>query len=281
MGSIEPSVYEPGPAFKTPWIETPLVESANLSRAAGCRVFLKLENVQPSGSFKSRAMGNQILSHLRNPAYANRPVHFYASSGGNAGLAAVCAARSLGYPCTVVVPLGTKPLMLQKIRAAGAADVIRYGETFSEAGEYMREVIMKSSSGEDDDVVKIALHPFDNQPIWEGNSTIIDELENQLPSAATAEEDAAYRGRALPVDAVLCSVGGGGLLNGLLWRVHGHNGSGSHAVRIRTKHLGVHQIERTGGGPAQFFIRIANIEQPQRGVDEGKIHPKVVESLIK
>ena len=53
------------------------------------------------------------------------------------------------------------------------------------------------------------------------------------------------------------------------------------SVRIRTKHLGVHQIERTGGGPAQFFIRIANIEQPQRGVDEGKIHSKVVESLIK
>lgn len=216
MGSIEPSVYEPKQAFKTPWVETPLVESANLSRAAGCRVFLKLENIQPSGSFKSRAMGNQILSHLRNPAYANRPVHFYASSGGNAGLAAVCAARSLGYPCTVVVPLGTKPLMLQKIRAAGAADVVRYGETFSEAGEYMREVIMKSKPGEDEDTAKIALHPFDNQPIWEGNSTIIDELEKQLPSAATAEEEAAYRGRALPVDAVLCSVGGGGLLNGLV-----------------------------------------------------------------
>src|SRR4029450_5614855 len=73
----------------------------------------------------------------------------------------------------------------------------------------------------------------------------------------------------------------GGLLNSLLWCVHRYNGSWSHAVRIRAKHLGVHQIERTGGGPAQFFIWIANIEQPQRGVDEGKIHPKVVESLIK
>lgn len=215
MGSIDISACDQL-QFKTPWIETPLVESACLSRAAGCRIFLKLENVQPSGSFKSRAMGNQILSHLRNPANVGRRVHFYASSGGNAGLAAVCAARSLGYPCTVVVPMGTKPLMLDKIRAAGAADVIRHGETFSEAGEYMRETIMKTSSGDDQDVIKIALHPFDNQPIWEGNGTIIDELETQLPPSTSPEDKKAYNDRALPLDAILCSVGGGGLLNGLV-----------------------------------------------------------------
>ncbi|KAJ6180481.1 hypothetical protein N7519_010942 [Penicillium mononematosum] len=215
MGSIDTSACDQL-QFKTPWIETPLVESASLSRAAGCRIFLKLENVQPSGSFKSRAMGNQILSHLRNPANVGRRVHFYASSGGNAGLAAVCAARSLGYPCTVVVPMGTKPLMLDKIRAAGAADVIRHGETFSEAGEYMRETIMKTSSGDDQDVIKIALHPFDNHPIWEGNSTLIDELETQLPPSTSPEDEKAYNDRALPLDAILCSVGGGGLLNGLV-----------------------------------------------------------------
>ncbi|KAJ5708253.1 Serine dehydratase-like [Penicillium malachiteum] len=211
-----PSAEYQTPTLKTPWIETPLVESAALSRAAGCRIFLKLENVQPSGSFKSRAMGNQILSHLRKAEYANRRIHFYASSGGNAGLAAVCAARTLGYPCTVVVPLSTKPLMLEKLRAAGAADVIRHGETFFEAGSYMKDVIMKTSSGDDEDVAKIALHPFDNEPIWEGNSTIIDELEKQLPQAANSDEEQVYRGRALPLDALLCSVGGGGLLNGLV-----------------------------------------------------------------
>ncbi|RHZ50158.1 putative L-serine dehydratase [Aspergillus thermomutatus] len=215
MGSISPE--EAKLSFKTPWVETPLVESACLSRAAGCRIFLKLENVQPSGSFKSRAMGNQILSHLVKPENAGRPVHFYASSGGNAGLAAVCAARSLGYPCTVVVPLSTKPLMVNKLRAAGASNVIQYGETFSEAGEYMREVIMKGERGDaGEDVVKIALHPFDNEPIWEGNSTIIDELAAQLPPVTTREEAIAYNGRALPLDAVICSVGGGGLLNGLV-----------------------------------------------------------------
>ncbi|KAF7718052.1 Uncharacterized protein PECH_002386 [Penicillium ucsense] len=216
MGSFVPTAEDYMPTFKTPWIETPLVESAALSRAAGCRIFLKLENVQPSGSFKSRAMGNQILSHLHKPENANRRVHFFASSGGNAGLAAVCAARSLGYPCTVVVPLSTKPLMIEKLRAAGAADVIRHGETFFEAGSYMKEVIMQNSTGDDEDLVKIALHPFDNAPIWEGNSSIIDELEKQLPAPCSTEEEDRYRGKALPLDAVLCSVGGGGLLNGLV-----------------------------------------------------------------
>ena len=214
MGSISPQVGEK--QFKTPWVETPLVESSALSRAAGCRIFLKLENVQPSGSFKSRAMGNQILSHLTKPENANRPVHFFASSGGNAGLAAVCAARSLGYPCTVVVPLSTKPLMIGKLRTAGAADVIQHGVNFNEAGEYMREVIMKTPNPSDPgDIVKIALHPFDNEPIWEGNSTIVDELAAQLPEVSP-EEQSNYQSRPLPLDAIICSVGGGGLLNGLI-----------------------------------------------------------------
>ncbi|KAI9036970.1 putative L-serine dehydratase [Aspergillus affinis] len=220
MGSIAQEVK---PVFKTPWVETPLVESASLSRAAGYHVFLKLENVQPSGSFKSRAMGNQILSHLVKPENINRPVHFYASSGGNAGLAAVCAARTLGYPCTVVVPLSTKPLMVQKLRTAGAADVIQHGETFSEAGEYMRAVVMQSvNADESPNVAKIALHPFDNEPIWEGNSTIVDELVFQLPPAVGDDDEQTHRGRPLPVDAVICSVGGGGLLNGLVMGIERH-----------------------------------------------------------
>lgn len=213
MGSITYSEAT-APIYKTPWIETPLVESACLSRAAGCRIFLKLENVQPSGSFKSRAMGNQILSHLKNPGNAGRPVHFYASSGGNAGLAAVCAARSLGYPCTVVLPKTTKPLMVDRLRTAGAANVVQHGETISEAGEYMKEVLMKEvDEGESEDVVKIALHPFDNEPIWQGNSTIVDELATQLPTSQAQDK---YHDRPLPLDAIICSVGGGGLLNGLI-----------------------------------------------------------------
>lgn len=44
-----------------PWIETPLIHSIPLSRAAGCNIYLKLENLQPSGSFKSRYFSNPYL----------------------------------------------------------------------------------------------------------------------------------------------------------------------------------------------------------------------------
>ncbi|KAL4910978.1 hypothetical protein BDW74DRAFT_4485 [Aspergillus multicolor] len=209
------------PSYKTPWIRTPLIESSTLSTLAGCRILLKLENTQPSGSFKSRAMGAQILSHLHNPSNYGKSIHFFASSGGNAGLAAVCAARTLGFPCTVVVPLGTKALMVEKLRKAGARDVIRHGETFAEAGEYMRDVVMKDNSAEGrlegEEMVKIALHPFDNEAIWEGNSTLVDELVEQVPLVAGWDgEGDGYSDMVLPIDAIVCSVGGGGLLNGLV-----------------------------------------------------------------
>lgn len=116
--------------------------------------------------------------------------------------------------------------MVEKLRKAGARDVVRHGETFSEAGEFMRDVLMKGSSEGDEEgekeaekeVVKIALHPFDHEAIWEGNSTLVDELVEQVPAVAGdgSEEAGGYDDMVLPVDAIVCSVGGGGLLNGLV-----------------------------------------------------------------
>ncbi|KAL9123448.1 MAG: hypothetical protein Q9175_008364, partial [Cornicularia normoerica] len=104
MGSL------PSPHLPKPWISTPLIESAALSKAAGCRIFLKLENLQPAASFKSRGIGN-LIRHALLTHPTPHLTHFYSSSGGNAGLACVTAAHSLGRPATVVVPMTTKPLM--------------------------------------------------------------------------------------------------------------------------------------------------------------------------
>ena len=105
-------------------------------------------------------------------------------------------------------------MMVERLRTAGAVSVVQHGETISEAGEFMKEVLMKEvGEGESEDVVKVALHPFDNEPIWQGNSTIVDELATQLPASASVES---YHDRPLPLDAIICSVGGGGLLNGLI-----------------------------------------------------------------
>jgi len=176
------------------WIETPLVESSALSKAAGCRIFLKLENLQPSGSFKSRGIGNYIATHLRTNG-SRDGTHFYSSSGGNAGLACVVAARTLNHPATVVVPMTTNPLMIAKIKTAGASEVIQHGATWKEADTYLREVLLEQDKN------GVYCPPFDHPNIWEGNSTLIDEIEHQLTEKP---------------DAIICSVGGGGLFNGVI-----------------------------------------------------------------
>ncbi|KAF2474886.1 tryptophan synthase beta subunit-like PLP-dependent enzyme [Lindgomyces ingoldianus] len=185
-------------AQKKPWIETPLKESYALSQAAGCKVFLKLENLQPSGSFKSRGIGNYILCRLEELPDRSAQPHIFSSSGGNAGLAAVHASRTLGLPCTVVVPLSTKPLMISKLKAAGAYEVIQHGPTWKDADSYLRKEVMAKAGSS-----AIYAPPFDHPDIWTGNSTLIDEIASQLP------------GPSAQPDVVICSVGGGGLFNGV------------------------------------------------------------------
>ena len=170
------------------------------------RIFLKLENLQPSGSFKSRGIGALLLhSLLINEDQG--PIHFYCSSGGNAGLACVTAARTLDCPATIVVPFSTKPLMIAKIKNAGAYEVVQRGANWKEADTYMREILLKN------DIAGVYVPPFDHPEVWNGNSTLITEVAEQLR----------HRGEAVPPDAMVCSVGGGGLLCGVLLGLKKHH----------------------------------------------------------
>ncbi|KAL4761614.1 putative L-serine dehydratase [Aspergillus foveolatus] len=196
---------------KIPWIETPLIESVSLSKTAGCRVFLKLDLLQPSGSFKSRGIGNLICNALQDPANRGKELHFFSSSGGNAGLAAIIAARDLGCPCTVVVPYSTKPMMIAKLREAGATDVIQHGNSWFEADTYLRKTFIESQDQGGDAATKrnIYVPPFDHPQIWKGVGTMIDEIAQQMPPRDVSKGP-------FPADAVVCSVGGGGLFNGVV-----------------------------------------------------------------
>ncbi|KAK3077234.1 hypothetical protein LTS18_010854, partial [Coniosporium uncinatum] len=164
------------------------------------RIHLKLESLQPSGSFKSRGIGNYLLSRLHEQASTSSSsganAHFYSSSGGNAGLACVHASVALHRPCTVVVPLSTKPMMIAKLRAAGAREVVQYGASWKEADTHLREdILAKDEAG-------VYVPPFDHPDIWAGNASMVGEVREQL-------------GGEQP-DAVVCSVGGGGLFCGVM-----------------------------------------------------------------
>jgi L-serine/L-threonine ammonia-lyase len=123
----------------------------------------------------------------------SKPIHFYCSSGGNAGLACANAAISLKRPATIVVPMSTLPLMVSKLKTLGA-DVHQYGASWMEADSYLREEFLnKDPNG-------VYVPPFDHPDIWEGAATLIDEIDEQIGE----------------YDGVVCSVGGGGLFCGIM-----------------------------------------------------------------
>lgn len=184
-----------------PWRRTPLIYSTKLSKEAGCQIYLKLENLQPSGSFKSRGIGNLLLSYLEalSGQADGGKVHFYSSSGGNAGLACVHAAVTLGAAATIVVPLTTSAYMISKMKDAGATEILQEGASWVEADSYLKDVAMPAAERRGEKAVYVP--PFDAQEIWDGHSTIIPEVLADLGEAPAA---------------VVCSVGGGGLLCGIM-----------------------------------------------------------------
>lgn len=197
MGSSRQS-----PTFPCPWRETPLIHSTILSKQAGCQIYLKLENLQPSGSFKSRGIGNFLLSHLQSAKAEDRhKTHFYSSSGGNAGLACVHAAITLGAASTIVVPMTTSEYTMNKMRTAGAKEVLQEGASWYECDHYLRETIIPRAreAGE----IPVYVPPFDAPEIWDGHATLVDETITQM------------RPEGKP-DAIVCSVGGGGLFCGII-----------------------------------------------------------------
>lgn len=166
-------------------ITTPLIESAPLSKAASRSVWLKLEALQVPGSFKIRGIGLACEHYARQGAK-----RFVSSSGGNAGLAVAYAGRKLGVPVTVVVPTTTSERAIHLLKQEGA-QVTVHGASWLEANALAQSLLIDTDA---------FLHPFDNPLLWTGHASMVDEV------AAAG----------LKPDAVVLSVGGGGLLAGVM-----------------------------------------------------------------
>ena len=166
-------------------IETPLIESQAMSVIAGRSTWIKLDALQPSGSFKIRGIGHACETYLAQGAR-----RFVSSSGGNAGLAVAYAGRRLGVPVTVVVPETTTEKAKELLRLE-KAEVIVHGSSWQEANTLAESLIGAEVA---------FLHPFDEPLLWQGHATLIDEVSNT----------------GLKPGAVVLSVGGGGLLSGIV-----------------------------------------------------------------
>jgi L-serine/L-threonine ammonia-lyase len=185
-------------------METPCILSRELSLVAGCNIYLKLENLQPSGSFKSRGIG--ALMHRTLLSLPTGKAHFYCSSGGNAGLACAEAARTLGQPCDVFVSSLTPEHILVKLARLGATPH-RVGNSWPESDAHCQTVAAGDPEG-------IYVPPFDDPLIWDGNATLVDELAAlEAKGGFFVGEEGGGNGT---IDAIVCNVGGGGLLNGIM-----------------------------------------------------------------
>lgn len=167
-------------------VETPVfIANAEYSRSAR-PILLKMDALQPTGSFKLRGLG---LRCERD--FADGIRRFICASGGNAGFAATYAARQLGADISIVVPESTSPEARSAIQRLGA-ELHVAGSSFDDANTHALELARNR-----DDVS--LLHPFDDPVLWEGHSTLIDEV------IARGDE----------FDCVVLSVGGGGLMAGV------------------------------------------------------------------
>jgi threonine dehydratase len=165
--------------------QTPVWKLPGKALGVDCaEVWLKLEQLQTSGSFKARGMLNRLLS---NPI---PPSGVIVASGGNAGIATAAAARELGVRCEVFVPEVSSPAKRAKLAALGA-EVVVTGAAYSEA--------LQACLARQQQTGALLTHAYDQSEVVAGAGTLALEIEQQA---------------GLP-DAVLVSVGGGGLIAGI------------------------------------------------------------------
>ena len=165
--------------------QTPLWKLPGSALGVACaEVWLKLEHLQTGGSFKARGMLNRLLSH---PIPASGVI---VASGGNAGIATAAAAKVLGVKCEVFVPEISSAAKRARLADLGARVVVG-GATYAEA--------LHACMSRQQQTGALLTHAYDQPEVLVGAGTLALEVEQQ---------------GGLP-DAVLVSVGGGGLIGGI------------------------------------------------------------------
>jgi len=177
--------------------ETPIDYSSTYSRMTGSRVFLKLENLQKTGSFKVRGAYYKIWSL---PAGSKKGV--VAASAGNHAQGVAYASSHQGIQAVIVMP-ETAPISKIEATKNYGADVVLYGRIYDEA--YRKALTIAEEEGYS------FIHPFDDPMVIAGQGTVLLEASKQLKE---------------PPSRIVVPVGGGGLISGVsvvarkLWGDH-------------------------------------------------------------
>ncbi|MFX1369428.1 MAG: threonine ammonia-lyase [Promethearchaeota archaeon] len=165
---------------------TRLDRSTTFSRMTGGDVYLKLENLQKTGSFKVRGAA-YAMSQLTD---AEKNAGVIAASAGNHAQGVAYAATRLGIKSTIVMPTFSPVAKIQATESYGA-NVVLHGIVFDDALAHAKEMAEKTGA--------TLLHPFNDEDVIAGQGTIGTEILNECPN----------------VEIIAVPVGGGGLVSGI------------------------------------------------------------------
>ncbi|PEQ57536.1 bifunctional threonine ammonia-lyase/L-serine ammonia-lyase TdcB [Bacillus thuringiensis] len=166
--------------------KTPLVKSFYLTSKTGGEIYLKLENMQLTGSFKFRGAFNKI-SQLTNEEKERGVI---ACSAGNHAQGVALSSHLLKIQSKIVMPTSAPQAKVDATRGYGS-EVILYGDTFDDAKAKCEEIIKETG--------ETYLHPYDDVEVMAGQGTIgLDILDDMWD-----------------VDTVIVPIGGGGIISGI------------------------------------------------------------------
>lgn len=184
MNALANKIKEAEIAIRPYVRETPLEYSYPLSVQSGCEVYLKLENIQVTGSFKARGSMNKILS-LKNESRK-----IITASTGNHGLGVANALKATHKDGTIFLPTKASVAKVEAIKQRGVP-VEFHGESGEVTEVYARKFALETN--------QVYISPYNDEDVIAGQGTIGVELLRQLPE----------------LDAVFVSIGGGGLIAGI------------------------------------------------------------------
>ena len=244
------SVAEAAAAIGPHIRRTPTEKSDALSGLAGREVYLKLENLQKTGSFKIRG-GLNALMRKDERERANGVV---TASAGNHGQGVAYAARLLGVPACVVLPIGVPLAKLTAIQRTGAETVLT-GESYDEAHAAALEIAR--------DRKRSYVHAFDDDDVIAGQGTLALELLDDVPD----------------LDVLVVPVGGGGLISGIALAASGRKtrpriigvqaaGASAFADSFKSGKLVEHPVATIADGIAVARPAVRTLSIVKRYVDE-------------
>nr|KXH70974.1 MAG: hypothetical protein AM325_10660 [Candidatus Thorarchaeota archaeon SMTZ1-45] len=228
---------------------TRLDHTSTFSRITGGDVYLKLENLQKTGSFKVRGAA-YAMSQLTDK---EKEAGVIAASAGNHAQGTAYAATRLGIKSTIVMPVFSPVAKIQATEGYGA-NVLLHGAVFDDALVHARELAEKTGA--------TFLHPFNDENVIAGQGTIGLEILNECPD----------------VDVIAVPVGGGGLVSGI-----------GIAVKEQRPEVEVYGVEAASAASMKASIeagRIVNVQNLDTVCDgiavkrPGRITFKIAKDLL-